>query len=193
MGVSNPFPTAGAFLVQALFSFFAMIILARIILQWVRADFYNPIAQAVMKLSNPVILRMRRYIPSIRNIDTSSVLLLYLVTVLKLFLVFLIKANLLANLFGLLIWSIGDILDLITMFYTYAILAQIIISWINRGQLSSAVLVIYQMTEPLMSRFRKIAPPIGGLDLSPMAALLCIQLFAILIANPIIQFGAMNV
>ncbi len=193
MNISNPLPIAVIFIIQSVFVLYSYAVIARIIMQLNRADFYNPFAQLILKFTNPIVLPLRQKIANTGNIDSAAILVLISVTFIKLALVFFIRYGLIPGLLGLFIWCIGDIISLIITFYTYCIIIQIILSWINPGTTSAAVFVIYQMTEPLLAKFRHYIPLVAGLDISPMFALFCLQLISILFAMPIQQLGAMHV
>lgn len=64
------------FLLDTVFSFYILAVLLRFILQWLGGDFYNPISQFLVKITHPPLRIMRRYIPAVGKIDTSSIVLL---------------------------------------------------------------------------------------------------------------------
>ncbi len=154
---------------------YTMVVLLRLFMQLARADFYNPLSQFVVKATDPVLKPLRRVIPGLWGIDFPSLVLAFLVQLLKFVLLltlsgvgFVPVAYLLLALFG-----VADVaLDL--MFF--AIIIVIIISWVAPGTYNPAASLLRQITEPVMEPFRRLIPPMGGLDFSPMIALLVIHI-----------------
>lgn len=186
----SPFNQAGIFLIQTLFDLYLMMIMLRFLLQVFRAEFYNPISQLVVRLTNPLLIPLRRVIPGFKGIDWSSITLLLIVTIIKLTLVCLIQFHRLPSIPGLVVWSVGDLVGLTIHIFFFAVLIQIIASWIAPSSHNPALDIIRCLTNPLMRPARKYIPAIGGFDLSPIPVIIGLQLLTILLAGPIIQVGA---
>jgi YggT family protein len=90
---------------------------------------------------------------------------------------------------GLLIISIAELLHLIIYIFIIAIFIQVILSWVNPGAYNAATVLLYRLTEPLLEPARKLIPPVGGLDLSPIAVFIFLQLTIILIVTPLDHLG----
>ncbi|ACZ78226.1 MULTISPECIES: YggT family protein [Dickeya] len=159
------------FLVKTLIDLYVMVLLLRIWMQWARSDFYNPLAQFVVKLTQPIIGPLRRIIPSLGPIDSASLLLAFLLTTLKYPLLLLIQVgslslspiNLLVGLLAL-IKSAGYLVF-------WIVIIRSLMSWVSQGR-SPVDYMLHQLTEPLMGPVRRILPSAGGLDFSPMIVIL---------------------
>lgn len=167
------------YLVQTVISLYLLAMLLRFLLQLVRADFYNPICQFLARITNPVVLPLRRVIPGVGGIDLSSLLLALLLQILGI--VFMLWLNGLGapNLGVLLIWGGLGLFGLVVNVYFFALLAVIILSWIAPGSHNPALHLLYQLTEPVMAPFRKVLPPMGGLDFSPILVFVLINVVQI--------------
>ncbi len=114
----SPLNTAGTFLVQTLCSFYLMILILRLILQYLRADFYNPISQFVIKLTNPVVMPLRRFLPPRHNFDQATFVFLILFQLFALLLLIWLKVGfVIPHLLGLLIWAVANLVDLTLTLY----------------------------------------------------------------------------
>ncbi len=174
------------FLSNAIIGFVLYIILLRFLMQWLRCDFRNELGQFIITVTNPVVLPMRRLIPSIGRIDTSTLLLAYLVAIIKLSAVFLILygvATALASLPGIAIWAILELIRATIYIFIAAIFIGIIASWVAPGSYHPILMVARSLSEPLLAPARRIIPVMGGLDLSPMVVLLGLNAILILLGG----------
>lgn len=169
------------YLVQALGSLYLLVVLLRLLLQLARADFYNDISQFVVKATNPLLRPMRRAIPSIGRLDTASVVLALLIQVIATALLITVMGFSIPNPLLLVLWGAVGILSLLVKFFFWALIAMIIVSWIAPGSRHPALILLYQLLEPVMAPIRKLLPPMGGLDFSPILMFLLINVIEILI------------
>lgn len=185
----NPyFSSAGAFLIEAVFGLYMVVVMLRLLLQLVRADFYNPLSQFLVKVTNPPLKPLRRIIPGIGGIDLASVVLLFALQMAKLALVALAGGMTLA-LPGLAVLSVAELIALLLNVYMISILIQIILSWVGPGTYNPVTALLYTLNEPVMRPARRILPPISGIDLSPILVFLAIGLMKILIVSPLLDVG----
>lgn len=182
------FSSAAAFLIDALFSFYMVIVLLRLLLQISKADFYNPLSQFIVKVTNPPLKPLRRIIPGIAGIDMSSVFLLFILQMAKLALTAL-AGGMMLSVPGLAVISIAELIALILNVYLISILVQIILSWAGPGVQNPVTGILYAINEPVMRPARRILPPISGIDLSPILVFLGIGLLKILIVSPLLDLG----
>jgi YggT family protein len=168
-----------AYLVQTLLSVYLVTMLLRFLLQLVRADFYNPISQFIVRVTNPLVIPLRRVIPGLAGIDMASLLLAILLQLAAIVALLLINGLAPPNAFLLLAWSVLGVLGLLVNIYFFALLAMIILSWVAAGSRHPAIYLLYQITEPVMAPFRKVLPPMGGLDLSPILVFVLINIIQI--------------
>lgn len=157
--------------------------LLRMILQLVRADFYNPICQFLVKATNPLVIPLRKIIPRMGKIDTASVLLALIAQAVGIALLFQLYGGGFPNPAQLLIWSVIGLCSALLNLYFFAIIGNIIMSWVAQGGAHPAAQLLYQITEPVMAPFRKILPPMGGLDLSPIFVFLCIKVLEVILRH----------
>jgi YggT family protein len=169
------------FIVDTLFTLYAAVLLLRLLLQLHRADFRNPIARTIVQLSNPVIVPLRRALPSIGRIDTATVVALVLCTVIKLWILVLLSGVLAPGLLSLLRATLFDLLDLLLKTYLFSIVVNAILSFVAPGNYSPAQSMLASICDPVLNPIRRIVPPIAGLDLSPLWAIIAIQALLILL------------
>ncbi|MFA7095699.1 MAG: YggT family protein [Gammaproteobacteria bacterium] len=176
------------FLIQTLFSLYILAVLLRFLLQLVRADFYNPLVQVLVKITNPPLKPLRRVIPGLAGIDMAAIVLMLGLQLVALVLVAAI-IGFAPSLPGLLIMAVAELLALVLNVYLFSIIIQAILSWINPGAYNPFTAVLYRLNEPILGPARRLLPPIGGLDLSPILVLIGIQLAKMLVYAPLMDFG----
>jgi len=179
---------AGTFLVETLIGLVLLVVMLRLILQIIRADFHNPVSQFIVKATNPLLVPLRRIIPSIGGIDTSSIVLLFVIQYLELFLLTSMNG---ADFFplGMAVIAIAKLFGLVITVFTFSILIQVVISWVNPGVYNPSIGLLNQINEPVLSKARRLIPPISGFDLSPIVAMIVLQLISILLVAPISDLG----
>lgn len=183
------FTQAFIFLIRTVFDLYLLAVVLRFLLQLVGADFYNPISQFLVKITNPVLRPLRRIIPGYRGIDWSSLILMLGIKACEIVLITLIASGRVPAISGLLVISLAQILNFVIYVFIFAVLIQVILSWINPGAYNPATVILYRLTEPMLRPARRILPPAGGLDLSPLLVLVFLQLTVILIVNPLVDMG----
>ncbi|WP_372776952.1 YggT family protein [Litorivivens sp.] len=179
----GPMTEIGFLLVQTLFSLYLGVVILRLLLQLARADFYNPISQAMVKATNPLLLPLRRVIPPLGKVDTASIVLALIVQLIAMVSILLLFGAGLPNIVTLLGWSVIGCVALTVNIYFFAIIINIILSWVAPGSHHPAAVLLYQLTEPVMQPFRKLIPPMGGIDLSPILVFLSISVVQILLKS----------
>ncbi len=182
---------AGQFLISTLFGLYIVAVMLRFLLQWVRADFYNPLSQFLVKATNPPLRPLRRVIPGWRGVDFASVVLLLALQALELVLLTWVDPRPLSlpGPVGLLVLSLAKLLGLLLSIYFFTILIEVILSWVSPGAYHPAAYLLHQLNEPVMRPARSILPPMGGLDLSPIIVLIGLQLARFLVVDPLLDFG----
>lgn len=185
----NPLNNAGLFLIGTFFDLYIFVVLLRLIMQWVQVSFYNPVAQFVFKLTEPVIKPIKQLCPKTRFVDIPLVSLLIVLEMLKILVLVFIQAGSFPHFGGLLIWAFADMLSSLVNVFFYAILIMILMSWLNPNANSPVTEVLYRITEPLMLPARRYIPAIGGLDISPIPVLIALQLIVILLVTPLARIG----
>jgi YggT family protein len=178
------------FIIDSLFSLYILAVMLRFLLQWSRAEFYNPISQFLVKITHPILKILRRYIPPVGKIDTSSIVLALSLQMLADYLILMLKG------FGigigaLALLSFGNLVSLLINVFIYAIFARAILSWLNPGSFNATSSVLHSLTEPLLGTCRKFIPDLGGIDLSPLVALMLLQLAKMVVLPPIHQLASL--
>jgi YggT family protein len=172
------------FLIQTLFGLYILAVLLRFLLQLVRADFYNPISQFLVKATNPPLKVLRRIIPGLGGIDLASLVLAWLLKSVEILLIIMVSGSA-VNLLAPLLWAIPELIELVINIYFFGILIQVILSWVSPGNYNPAVALLYSLTAPIMRPAQRILPPMGGLDLSPMLVLIGLVLLKMLLLPPL--------
>ncbi|MFA6036572.1 MAG: YggT family protein [Legionellales bacterium] len=177
----SPLILAAMFLLDTAFTFLILAVLLRIILQLIRADFYNPMSQMVIKASNFLILPMRRIIPAYYGIDWASVVILIVLAFLKQGLLILLTTGIWVSNAGLMLLGMADIFDMVFYIYLFALIAIAVSSWLNPTAVNPLIQIASQLTAPLLNKIRQWAPIIGGFDISPLIFTVILVLFNILV------------
>jgi len=173
----------GNLLIQTFFNLFILAVLLRLLLQLARADFYNPISQFLVKVTSPALIPLRRLVPSVGGIDTASVVLVLALQILGTVLLVLLRGYGIPNPLSMLIWALLGTAGMVINIYFVAILVSIVLSWVSPGSYNPIVLLLHQLTEPVMAPFRKLLPSMGGLDLSPIFVFLAINVLQIILGH----------
>lgn len=172
------------FLVQVLFGLYATLVVLRFLLQLTRADFYNPVSQFIVKATRPVLNPLRRIIPGISGMDIASLVLAWLIITLQQLAILGIVGNGFRPAAAALL-AIPGLISLIINIFLFAILIQVIVSWINPGSYNPVLGLIRSLTEPLLAPVRRRLPDMGGLDLSPMVVMIALVVLEMLLIPPI--------
>ncbi len=172
------------FLIDTLFSLYIMAILLRFLLQWCGADFYNPISQFLVKMTHPPLRIMRRFVPSIGKIDSSSLVLMLSLQMLADFSILVLK-GVSINIGALVILSMTQLISLLLNVLVFSVFARAILSWMNPGAFYAAVSIVEALSNPILNLCRKMIPNLGGIDLSPLAALLLLQMAKMVVLPPL--------
>ncbi|WP_367086077.1 YggT family protein [Pseudomonas sp. HOU2] len=175
--------TAAVYVLQTLGSLYLLIVLLRFVLQLVRANFYNPLCQFVVKATQPLLKPLRRIIPSLFGLDMSSLVLAILVQLALMALTLLLTYGTTGNPLQLFIWSIIGVTALFLKIFFFALIISVILSWIAPGSHNPGAELVNQICEPALAPFRRILPNLGGLDLSPIFAFLALKLIDMLVIN----------
>lgn len=186
------FANSSVFLIGAILNAYVMIVLLRLILPFVQANFYNPLSQLVIKYTNPFVKPLRKIIPVFRKVDTAVLFLLFAVQVFKILLFISINHGGFGSVFGVFVWVVGDTLDQVINLYFYAIILRVVMSWVAMGGyigVSPLQEILFLLTEPLLAPIRRLLPLIQGIDLSPLLVLLGLKALELLMVNPLIHMG----
>lgn len=172
---------AMVFLISTIFNLYLMVVLLRFWLQLSKADFYNPLSQFVVKATHPLIGPMRRIIPSVGSIDVATLILALLVAMGKYLALSLLLGGNINPLGMIIIGALSVLKEFLTLVF-WVLIMRVILSWVSQGG-SPFEYVLHQLTEPLLSPIRRVLPPMGGLDLSVLVAIIGLKFVEMLLAD----------
>lgn len=162
------------FIVSSLSQIVLLILVLRFWLPLLGADFRNPIAQAILRLTSPLVIPVRRILPPIGRIDSATLVVAFIVQFVVLLLLSYIHQ--ISPPFSLLlIASVFELLLLSLRMFVFAVFIYIILSWVSPGAYNPLSAVLRYIVEPVLSPFRRAIPNIGGIDISPIFAVICLQ------------------
>lgn len=168
------------FIVDALLTLVVVAFLLRLLMPLVRADFRNPVGQAVLQLTNPLVMPLRKLLPPAGRVDAASVVALLAVQLAKTAALRLLAGAGVAVL-PLLSGALRDLASTVLQFYFVAMLLYVLLSWVAPGNYSPAAQLLGRLCDPLLAPLRRVLPPLGGLDLSPLFVMIGLQALQILL------------
>ncbi|WP_109399049.1 YggT family protein [Proteus sp. TJ1640] len=158
------------FVILTLLQLYTSVLLLRVWMQCVRADFYNPFSQFIVKITQPIVRPLRSVIPSIGPIDTASVLLAYILILIGIIIPSYLSGTSIP--FSLMFpFAFIELLTAAGKMIFWLIIIRAILSWVSQGR-NPIDHLLFQLTEPLMAPIRRIIPAMGGLDFSAMIVIL---------------------
>ncbi|TDV60548.1 YggT family protein [Pseudomonas sp. LP_7_YM] len=187
----NALTGATIFVIQTLISLYLTIVLLRFVLQLVKANFYNPLSQFAVRATQPLLKPIRRVVPSVFGLDTSSLLLAIVIQALLMAFVLMMTYGTIGDVPHLLMWSIIGVTSLLLKIFWVAMIIMVIVSWIAPGSHNPAAELAYQISEPILAPFRRIIPNLGGMDISPIFAFLAIQVLQSYVMPELAAYAAM--
>jgi len=191
--MTNTFDSAGIFLIQTVFDFFIFVALMRLLLQFFHANYYNPIVAFILKITNPAVKPLRKFVPGFGGIDFSIVVLVLILEFIKLFLMAWLNFSAIPNVLGVSIWALGVFLKQLINVFFYATIIQVVMSWFPQFHTSPIYELLLTITEPIMRPVRRIIPAIAGIDLSPLFVIIGLKLIGIILTTPIINLGMLAI
>jgi YggT family protein len=180
------------YLIYVFFGLYILAMLLRFLLQAVRADFYNPISQSLVKVTNPLVIPLRKILPGFGGLDLASLLLALILQILMVTLLVLIQTGAMLAPLPLLLVGVLGLASYLLKIYFFALLAMIVLSWIAPGGNHPALYLLHQITEPVMAPFRKVLPSMGGLDFSPILVFIIINVLQIVLRNLAFSLGILG-
>lgn len=172
------------FLIDTLFELYIIVVLLRLLLGLVQADFYNPVSQFIVALTNPVLRPLRRVLPPLGPVDTAAVILLLLLKFAQMWLLAAL-AGVQINPAALVPVVVVELLVLAIYIFIFSIIIQAVLSWFGQGAYSRnpAVEILHDLNEPLLRPIRSVVPLVGAVDLSPLVAIILLNVLLILIRS----------
>lgn len=185
--MGGSFGQALVLLINSIGGLYILAVLLRFLLQAARADFYNPVTQAIVKITAPLVNPLRRIIPGYRGFDFASLVLALLLNCIATALMITASGFALVPIGTIISWSFVGLVAFILNIYFWSLLISVIASFIAPFSGHPILLLIHQLLDPLYKRVRGIIPAMGGLDFSPLFLFLGIQILEILVVNTLAQ------
>jgi len=173
--------SAIVFIVNAVTSLYLLVLLLRFWMPFLRADFRNPLAQGILRLTSPLVVPVRRIVPPLGRLDTATVLVAFIIQYVTVFLLLIIVGQT-AGFVPIAVTAVVKLVVLSINLFVYAIFIRVILSWVAQGSYNPATAIIATLTEPVLRPFRRLLPPMGGFDLSPIIAIILL-LAATIVVN----------
>ena len=174
--------TAIVFIVNTLAQLYLFVLLLRLLLPLFGADFRNPIAQAIFRLTSPAVVPLRRIVPPIGRIDTATVIVAFIVQYITIVVLLMIMGMLeQASFTQIALTAIVNLVLLVLNLFIFAILIRVILSWISPGGYNPILALIHSLTDPVLRPFQRLLPAMGGLDLSPLFAMILLTALRIIV------------
>ncbi len=180
--MSSSFIDAITFIIDTIARLYILVLLLRLILPWAGADFRNPLAQAILKLTSPLVVPVRRIVPPVGKLDTATVLVAYVIQCLVIVVIVMIRGGT-PSAVPIMLTAVVELVITTINLFVFAILIRVILSWVAPGTYNPATALITQLTEPVLKPFRRMLPPMGGLDLSPLFAMIILIALTILLGG----------
>lgn len=179
---------AGVYLLQTFFGLYTIAVILRFLMQVARADYYNPICQAIVRITDPAIRPFRKVLPTIASVDLATLFVAFCVQLIGVMLIMMLYGNPVFHPLYL-AWVAIGLVSLIFNIYFFALIIMVIASWIAPMSSHPALTIVQQITEPLCAPARKLLPPMGGIDFSIILVFVFITIVNdILVVKPIAQF-----
>ena len=179
-------------IIHTLGGLYIFAVLLRFLLQATRADFYNPISQAIVKFTSPLLNPLQKIVPGYKGYDFAALILAFGLNIIATALMIFVGGFDLPHIGTITAWSFIGLVDFVLNIYFYSLLVSIIASWIAPYSGNPVLLLIQQLLEPIMKMIHKILPPMGGLDFSPIFVFLGIQAIEILLVQGLAQSLSLN-
>jgi YggT family protein len=174
--------TATIFLIQSVFGFYILAVMLRFLLQCVRADFYNPLVQFLVRITNMPLLPVRQVIPGYRGWDLASIVLAFALQSIEVLLITLLLGRD-ASISSLVLLSVAELLKLLINIYLWSVVIEAILSWFNPDPFHPAARLLAQLTSPLLQPARRLLPPVSGVDLAPMLVIVALIFISLLLQD----------
>ena len=186
--MADNFASAGVYLIQTFFGLYTLLVMIRMLMQVARADYYNPICQAIVKITEPAVRVLRPVLPSVMGVDFASLGVAFIVQLVAVMLIMMLWGGpLFSPLY--IAWVLLGLFSIIFSIYFFALIIMVIASFIAPYSDHPALTLIHQLVEPICAPARKLLPPMGGLDFSIILVFVAINIIDdILVIAPLAQY-----
>lgn len=174
------------FLITTLFDLYLFVLVIRLLLAYAGANYFDPITQFIVRCTDFIVKPLRNIIPNVRRIELSTLTLIIVIELIKIFLISSLSMRGLA-LSGMCIVAFAETIKIFLQTMLYAIILQALLSWVQPNSPVNSLL--YKITAPVMRPIQRVCPVVGGMDISPIPAIILLQLLIILLVAPLLQIG----
>jgi len=186
--MAENFSNAGIYLVQTFFGLYLLMLMLRFLSQASRVDFYNPICQAIVRLTNPPVRPLKQIIPAVRGVDFATLLVALILQIIAIMVVMTLKGYVIFHP-AYVAWSLLGLFSMVLDIYFFSLLIMVIASWLAPQSNHPAITMIYQITDPICTPARKLLPPMGGIDFSIIVVFVSINIIdSYLVIKPLAAF-----
>ena len=182
--MAGPFANAGIYIIQTFFGLYTLMLMIRMLMQVSRVDYYNPICQAIVKITEPAVKPFRQVLPSVMGVDFASLMVALLVQLTAVMLIMMLDGRAFFSP-QYIAWVMIGLFSIIFNIYFFALIIMVIASFIAPYSDHPALILIHQLVEPICAPARKLLPPMGGLDLSIILVFVAIKVIDIIVVEPI--------
>lgn len=170
------------FIIGTIARLYIMVLLVRLLLPWFQVNYRNPLTQALLSLTSPLVVPLRRIMPPIGKLDTATLLVSFAVHYLALWVIVALH-GMNASIAVIALSSVLGLVSQAIMLFVFAILIRIILSWFAGGAYNPAIAILDALTEPVLRPFRRLIPPIGGFDISPIFPIILLSALNIIVRD----------
>lgn len=185
----NPFVAASTLIIHLAFDAYIVILLVRLLLQKLSANWRNPLSQFIIQLTEKPLKPLRKMVPGVAGFDLSIIVLALILQLIEVVLLWVLQFGPIPNLLGALVIAVSEIISKFVYIYIYAIIINALSSWFPQMQTHPISHIVYLIVDPILARIRRFIPLIAGIDLSPMVAILIFTLMNMLLVMPLLAFG----
>ncbi|MGY4879233.1 YggT family protein [Vreelandella aquamarina] len=191
--MGNTLGSAGLMLVNSLINIYLFILMLRFLLQASRADYYNPLSQSVVKITQPVVGLFQGFLgPVAGRFDLATLAAGFVLKVLSMIIIFMVIGVGMPPVVGLLIGGVAAVANAILKIYFFALIVMIILSWVAPNANHPGAMLVMQLVEPIMAPVRNVIPPLGMIDLSPIVVFIAINLLDGLVVGSLVRAAGIS-
>ncbi|WP_106475844.1 YggT family protein [Phytohalomonas tamaricis] len=177
----------GVMLINTLINLYLFVLMLRFLLHCSRADYYNPLSQAIVKATSPLVNPLQKLLRPVGPIDIATLVVALIIKAVGIIIVLAIIGYGMPPIGNLLIAALAGVANAILKIYFFAMIIMIILSWVAPQANHPGALLVYQITEPVMSPVRRVIPPLGMIDLSPIVVFLLINILDAYVVGALVR------
>lgn len=171
------------FLIETISHLFILVLLVRLVMPFVHINYRNQVVQGILKITSPLVVPLRRVLPSVGKVDTATLIVAFAIQYLAILVISAVGGGLLPDPLIIAWVALIELVVLLIKLFAYAIIVRIILSWVAPTQYNPVTEIVGAITEPLLAPARRVIPPIGGLDISPMFVMIALFFLSILVED----------